>query len=803
VTSTPDGVTGTGTSSPIVVTGLINQPYTFTVNATNSEGTSAESVASASVTPVTVPYVPIMLYATGGNAQATVYWAAPSANGGMPITSYTLSVASSTATNITITSIATPSPITVNATQYTVTGLTNDVLYTFVVTANNSVGSSLSSSASNGVVPSATSAQCRVQFRRGPSATWSTVNPILGQGELAIDTDTRNFKIGDATTAWNSLAYGGLTGPAGPAATTVINATSNSLIVSDTVGNTIRAQNELLFSGGTTLVVSTISTASILFSTVSLNALSTAQVNVSNLYTNMITSANNIAITAPNVSLAGDLYAQNEFYSMYYDTVPDNVTAIKFTENTLATTGASLARNWIDIALSYSGQYQIAVADTTSNNGIYISPDYGLTWIPKNTGDFNACAISKSGEYMTAVGPATSIYISSDYGTTWSIKTVSHTMVGVAMSESGSYQTATSSADTTWVSSDFGNTWNQSAVIVYGISISQSGGDIAISASGQYQTINNTYSVLISSDYGVSWLSINLPNQPAGFAIADIAMSSSGKYQLSSDGFGGANAQGYISTDYGSTWIQIPGVKGLVSMSASGQYMYMAFKEYIVYISSDYGSTWKSVPTNLGGGSSASQASSALSGSGQYHTVVRGSSPLYTSIKQYSYNSAVASTIGVGMVPATYMLQLLADSAFKPGTSSWTTGSDARIKTNIVSADLDRCYSVIQALPLKYFGWDPTIYDSNVTQDRHVVGFIAQDVKSLFPKSVDIVDEYTIGPTCFPQFHTLNTDQIYTANVGAVKRLIQAVDAQQSTMEGFAVAYEAQQSTMQGGYPPL
>ncbi len=47
-----DGITATGTASPIVVTGLTNETaYTFTVTATNIRGTSVASAASNSVTP--------------------------------------------------------------------------------------------------------------------------------------------------------------------------------------------------------------------------------------------------------------------------------------------------------------------------------------------------------------------------------------------------------------------------------------------------------------------------------------------------------------------------------------------------------------------------------------------------------------------------------------------------------------------------------------------------------------------------------------------------------------------------------
>jgi hypothetical protein len=56
VTSSPSGVTGTGASSPITVSGLTNgTAYTFTVTATNATGTGSASAASNSVTPAMTP----------------------------------------------------------------------------------------------------------------------------------------------------------------------------------------------------------------------------------------------------------------------------------------------------------------------------------------------------------------------------------------------------------------------------------------------------------------------------------------------------------------------------------------------------------------------------------------------------------------------------------------------------------------------------------------------------------------------------------------------------------------------------
>lgn len=44
-------------------------------------------------------------------------------------------------------------------------------------------------------------------MRNDPAATWATQNPILSKGEIGIENDTRKFKIGDGSTAWNVLKY--------------------------------------------------------------------------------------------------------------------------------------------------------------------------------------------------------------------------------------------------------------------------------------------------------------------------------------------------------------------------------------------------------------------------------------------------------------------------------------------------------------------------------------------------------------------------------------------------------------------
>lgn len=46
-----------------------------------------------------------------------------------------------------------------------------------------------------------------VQHKRGTAAIMTANNPVLGAGEIGIETDTNQFKIGDGSTAWASLPY--------------------------------------------------------------------------------------------------------------------------------------------------------------------------------------------------------------------------------------------------------------------------------------------------------------------------------------------------------------------------------------------------------------------------------------------------------------------------------------------------------------------------------------------------------------------------------------------------------------------
>ena len=47
----------------------------------------------------------------------------------------------------------------------------------------------------------------KIQLRRDTAANWQGTNPVLAQGEPGVELDTKKMKVGDGSTAWNSLAY--------------------------------------------------------------------------------------------------------------------------------------------------------------------------------------------------------------------------------------------------------------------------------------------------------------------------------------------------------------------------------------------------------------------------------------------------------------------------------------------------------------------------------------------------------------------------------------------------------------------
>jgi hypothetical protein len=197
-------------------------------------------------------------------------------------------------------------------------------------------------------------------------------------------------------------------------------------------------------------------------------------------------------------------------------------------------------------------------------------------------------------------------------------------------------------------------------------------------------------------------------------------------------------------------------------------------------------------------------------GNGSNTTTFNGELAFYTSAHNAFQSEAVrinsAGNVGIGDSSPSYQLELSTNSAGKPTSNTWTVTSDERIKENIQLADLDRCYDIVKNLPLKHYKWREDVYSTKQIEDRHALGWIAQDVKSVFPKAVNSREfkynkkyEDTVIPAVFDENGIeiekertssklisediikdcldLDSGQIIASLYGAVQKLIAKVEA--------------------------
>ena len=112
-------------------------------------------------------------------------------------------------------------------------------------------------------------------------------------------------------------------------------------------------------------------------------------------------------------------------------------------------------------------------------------------------------------------------------------------------------------------------------------------------------------------------------------------------------------------------------------------------------------------------------------------------------------------------------------NGYKPGGGSWAASSDIRIKENVQNANVDLCYDSVKNLPLKRFEYTRDYLDKNPSvEDTHVVGWVADDVMGVFPKSVKEIDAFG-----YSNLKTLDVDQLYKTMWGALTKVIRDKEA--------------------------
>ena len=79
----------------------------------------------------------------------------------------------------------------------------------------------------------------QIQMRRDTAAAWTSANPTLAAGEMGLETDTTYYKIGNGSTAWNSLAYGAYNGAIANGAITSAMIADGTIVAGDIASNAV------------------------------------------------------------------------------------------------------------------------------------------------------------------------------------------------------------------------------------------------------------------------------------------------------------------------------------------------------------------------------------------------------------------------------------------------------------------------------------------------------------------------------------------------------------------------------------
>jgi hypothetical protein len=110
-------------------------------------------------------------------------------------------------------------------------------------------------------------------------------------------------------------------------------------------------------------------------------------------------------------------------------------------------------------------------------------------------------------------------------------------------------------------------------------------------------------------------------------------------------------------------------------------------------------------------------------------------------------------------------------SIYNPtGSPLWSTVSDRRIKENIEKASYDKCYESINKLELYRFSYIKEL--NNINKDLKQLGYIAQEVKDIFPKAVSTQEFYNENLSISDML-SIDVTQINYSLYGAVKKLME------------------------------
>ena len=114
-------------------------------------------------------------------------------------------------------------------------------------------------------------------------------------------------------------------------------------------------------------------------------------------------------------------------------------------------------------------------------------------------------------------------------------------------------------------------------------------------------------------------------------------------------------------------------------------------------------------------------------------------------------------------------------------SGSWATSCDERIKEGIEEANYEICYENIRKLPLKRYKYKDGV-NSIISNDKHRLGYIAQDVQKIFPKNVEIhpVSIYNTSNEVVEEITdclSIDMEQIHLSLYGAFQHAVTKIEA--------------------------
>jgi fibronectin type 3 domain-containing protein len=400
-----------GTTTTYTQTGLAaGSQYYYEITATNAAGESSQSSPSIAAT-LALPLTPSQFTATNGNGQVSLSWTGPSSN---------LNIYWSTSPGVTTTS---GTKVSVSGSSYTLSGLSNNTNYYFIMTSTNLAGESTPTSQITG---------CPRYFAMSTTSNGLASNYLRN---IAVsNTSVYAVGVGVSVSAIGSNSWTNITPPSMlsyyqgsyPVATSV--AVDGAVIV---VG-TSYGVNKSVDGGATWTWYSTAN--GLTNNNVNSVAVSGSTILVGTNGGGLSVSTNGggawSSVTSLNGLASNTVYSVAIFGSTLYAGTGSGLSGSTNggTSWTTVTSSQGLAGNSIyDVVVSSSALW-VSAQPTSGNSSVDVSTDNGATWkaIPSgnyggpNTTPFGGgMAIAGSAVYVATGSSSNDVFVSSDGGTNW------------------------------------------------------------------------------------------------------------------------------------------------------------------------------------------------------------------------------------------------------------------------------------------------------------------------------------------------------------------------------------------------